>query len=137
MHTPSDSKVESFKKFVYNKYLHTLSEHITHRFPDVELLEAFSLFDASAIPEELNLHGSHGQSELEVLIDHYGHQKVVHPEAAKSELKVFNSVVAANRELKQLTTCELMTRILSTAELETMLPNLWSTSSHVHVHSGL
>ena len=129
VHTPSDSKVESFKKFVYTKYLNTLSEHIAHRFPDVEHLEAFSLFDASAISEELELHGSHGQSELKVLIDHYGRQKVVHPEAAKSDLKVFNSVVAANRELKQLTTRELMTRILSTAELETMFPNLYKLAA--------
>ena len=129
MQTPSDSQVERFKKFVYDKYLHTLSEHIAHRFPDVELLEAFSLFDASTIPEELELHGSHGQSELQVLIDHYGPHNVVHPEAAKSKLKVFNSIVAANRELKQLTSRELMTRMLNATELKTMFPNLYKLAA--------
>ena len=53
--------------------------------------KAFSVFDASAIPEELELHGSHGQSTLQVLTDHYDPHNVVHPEAAKSELKIFNS----------------------------------------------
>ena len=70
---------------MYDKYLQILSTHIARRFPDVELLEAFSVFDASAIPEELELHGSHGQSALQVLTDHYGPHYVVHPEAAKSE----------------------------------------------------
>ena len=37
--TPSDSQVAGFKKNVYEKYLQTLSEHITNRFPDVDLLE--------------------------------------------------------------------------------------------------
>ena len=122
--TPSDHQVERFKRVVYDKYLQILSTHIARRFPDVELLEAFSVFDASAIPEELELHGSHGQSALQVLTDHYGPHNVVNPEAAKSELKIFNSVVAANRELKQLPPRELMTQILSTTELKTMFPNL-------------
>ena len=62
----------------------------------MDLLEAFSLFDASTVPEELELHGSHGQSELKVLTDHYGPHNVIHAEDAKSELKVFNSVVAGS-----------------------------------------
>ena len=65
----------------------------------MDLLEAFSLFDPSTIPEELELHGSHGQSELKVLSDHYGPHNVIHAKDAKSKLKVFNNVVAANREL--------------------------------------
>ena len=36
----------------------------------------------------------------------------------------FLSVVVANRDLKQLPPRELMTRVLSTTELETMFPNL-------------
>ena len=50
---PSDSQVENFKRNVYDKYLKTLADHINYRFPDMDLLEAFSLFDASTIPEEL------------------------------------------------------------------------------------
>lgn len=73
---PSDSQVESFKTNVYDKYLKTLADHITYHFSDMDLLEAFSLFDASNIPEELESHGSHSQSELQVLTDHYGPHSV-------------------------------------------------------------
>ena len=59
-----------------------------------------------------------------MLIDHYGPHGVINGEEAKSELKVFNSVVAANSQLKQLPPCELMTHILSTTEIQAMFPNL-------------
>ena len=109
---------------MYDKYLKTLSEHIARRFPDVELLEAFILFDPSTIPVELELHGSHGQDELRVLTDHYSRHGIVDSEAAKAELRVFNSVIAANAELKQLPCRGLTTRLLNTPELEAMFPNL-------------
>ena len=48
--------------------------------------------------------------------DHYGPHSVSNGEEAKSELKVFNSVIAANSQLKQLPPRELMTHILSTTE---------------------
>ena len=118
---PSDSQVENFKRNVYDKYLKTLADHIIHRFPDMDLLEAFSLFDASTIPEELESHGSHGQSELQVLVDHYGPHNVINGE---SKLKVFNSVVADNGQLKQLPPRELMTHIFNTTEIQAMFPNL-------------
>ena len=60
--------MERFKQVVYDKYLQILSVHITRRFPDVELLEAFSVFDASAIPDELELQGSHGKNALKLLL---------------------------------------------------------------------
>ena len=59
-----------------------------------------------------------------MLSDHYGPHNVIHAEDAKSELKVFNTVVAANRELIQLPPHELMNKVLSTAELKVMFPNL-------------
>ena len=49
---------------------------------------------------------------------------VIHAENAKSELKVFNSIVPAKRELMQLPPHELMTNALNTAELKVMFPNL-------------
>ena len=120
----SDSQVENFKRNVYDKYRKTLADHIIYRFPDMDLLEAFSLFDASTIPEELDSHGSHSQSELRVLIDHYGPHSVTNGEETKSELQVFNSVVAANSQLKQLPPRKLMTHILNTTEIQAMFPNL-------------
>ena len=56
-----------------------------------------------------------------MLVDHYGPHNVINGE---SKLKVFNSVVADNGQLKQLPLRELMTHILSTTEIQAMFPNL-------------
>ena len=55
---PTDHQVE-FKQHVYNKYLITLSYHIMNRFPDMSLLEGFSIFDLSAIPLDLSQQPNH------------------------------------------------------------------------------
>ena len=35
----------SFKTNIYDKYLDIVSNHLARRFPNIELLEAFSIFD--------------------------------------------------------------------------------------------
>ena len=50
--SPTDSQMKTFKRDVYSKYLHTLLEHISQCFPDIKLLEGFSIFDASSIPRK-------------------------------------------------------------------------------------
>ena len=44
--------------------------------------------------------------------------------STRYELKMFNSVVAANSELKQITTHQLMSHLIKTSELGLMFPNL-------------
>ena len=121
---PSDQEMQDFKRHVYNKYLDALSEHITHRFPDIDLLEAFAIFDASRIPQELELQGNHSAEELEVLTSRYSPYHVVNRDGAKAELRVFNSIVAANKDLKELSPHHLMTRLLETPELNANLVKL-------------
>ena len=121
---PSDREVEFFKINIYDKHLHTLSEHFARCFPDVHILEAFSIFDPNTVDEGPETHGHRGQSELEVLTSHYGPHKIIDVDGTKSELKVFNSVVVANRDLKQLSTRELMTKILKTKEFMCMFPSI-------------
>ena len=121
---PSDHQVEDFKKNVHDQYLETLSNHISRRFPDMELLEAFAIFDPSTIPQDLGQQASHGVQKLEVLISHYSPHGVIDSEAARNELRVFNSVIAANVVTSQLTTRNLMSHLLSTSKLTIMFPNL-------------
>ena len=59
-----------------------------------------------------------------VLIYCYGLHSVIDSETTKQELKTFNSVIAANPELKQLKMCDLMTHVIKTPEFSTMFPNL-------------
>ena len=69
-----DEKMENISKkiFIYNSYLKTLSEHISARFPDMNLVESFEIFNPSIIPRELSLQSSYGVNMLEVLASHCG-----------------------------------------------------------------
>ena len=100
--------MEEFKQGIYAKYLNTLSQHITTRFPDMGLYEGFEIFNPSTIPQQLAQQPKHGATMLKVLTDHYGSHNVVEVEATMSELSTFNSVVAANGVLKGLTEMNLM-----------------------------
>ena len=61
---------------------------------------------------------------LDKLITQYGSYDVIHRNLTRDELKMFNSVVAANSELKQMTTHQLMSHLIRTSELGLMFPNL-------------
>ena len=65
-------KEEKFKREVAHRYIDNLVIHFKDCFPDVELLEAFQLFEPAHIPtqesEELY---DHGVLQLETLSQHY------------------------------------------------------------------
>lgn len=49
----TDAMVTEFKSSIYDKYLCTLSCHITQQFPDINLIEGFEIFNPNEIPQEL------------------------------------------------------------------------------------
>ena len=53
IHAPA---VDTFKTSIQDKYLDVVKSHLERQFPDVELLEAFSIFDGKNWPEELQLY---------------------------------------------------------------------------------
>ena len=121
---PDDTMIDHFKQRVYNTYLRTLSEHISARFPDMGLIEAFDIFNPCNIPHELSLQSQHGADMLEVLISQYGPHHVIETDLVKQELRIFNSVVAANHDLSSMTTPTLMSHLLKATEMSMMFPNL-------------
>jgi hypothetical protein len=121
---PSAYEVDQFRKNVYEKYLHVLSDHITGRFPDITLLDGFRIFDPIDMPQDLLLHATHGFDSLQILTDHYGPHSIVNPEASRVELKTFNSIVASNVGMKEMTSRGLMSHLLKVKELSIMFPNL-------------
>ena len=88
------------------------------------LLEGFSIFDPHTIPVDLSLQPNHNKENVEVLIAHYGSHGVVDGEATRTKLRTFNSVVAVNPELKQLTQQQLMCHIIKAPEFGMMFPSL-------------
>ena len=85
---PSDEMAATFKRNVYDKYLNILGNDITERFPDVNLLESFDIFNPASIPLDLSLQPSHGSDGLDVLLAKYS-PEVVASESTKGELKNF------------------------------------------------
>ena len=55
IHQPSIFEVDQFRKNVYEKYLHVLSDHITGRFPNTTLLDGFGIFDPISLPQTSRL----------------------------------------------------------------------------------
>ena len=125
----TDRLAHDFKQNVYCKYLATLSRHITDRFPDLSLLDGFSIFNPKIIPQELSLQPSHNTDKLQLLIDHYGPHSVIDSEITKTEFQTFNSVVAANPDLKQLNMRDLMHHVVKTPEFSAMFPNLFKLAA--------
>lgn len=75
-----DSKFnEGIHRGCVQKHLRTLLEHLEYRFPDVKIIEAFSIFDVKAIPADPAKRQEYGKENLEVLNAHYGPQNVIVP----------------------------------------------------------
>ena len=61
-----------FKERVQKKYVDNVIAQLRQRFPHVDQLASFRLFDPSHLPSEHTNIGTCGDEELEVLCDLYG-----------------------------------------------------------------
>ena len=82
---PDDTMIDHFKQRIYDTYLRTLSGHISARFPDMGLIEAFDIFNPCNFPCELSLQSQHGADMLEALIPKYGPHYVIETDLVKQE----------------------------------------------------
>ena len=68
---------------------------------------------------------------LATLLDHYGTHGFVDSQATKLEFRTFNSVIASNPGLKQLTMRQLMSHVIKTPEINVIFPNLMKLATIV------
>lgn len=68
---PSSEQRESYVVNIYKKYMSTLVQHLESRFPDVGLIEAFSIFDVKSLPEDPVQCQSAGTTHVDTLCAHY------------------------------------------------------------------
>ena len=104
----------------------------------MSLLEGFSIFDLNTIPIYLSLQPDYNkENDVKVLINHHGSHGVVDGEATKTELRIFNSVVAANPDIKQLIKQQLILHIIKSSEsmwfpnLAKLATTLWGNSTQI------
>ena len=68
----SQAKKDEFKERVQKKYVDNVIKQLELRFPHVDRLASFSLFDPSKLPDDHSKMGTHGNDELKILCDLYG-----------------------------------------------------------------
>ena len=120
---PTRQQMEQYTENVYDKYLSTLLEHLEYRFPDVKIIEAFSVFDVTAIPTDPVKRQEYGKEYLDVLNAQYG-PHVITPESLKAEYPLFVNAIRADERLCTSTTREIMLLLISNSALQAMFPNL-------------
>lgn len=68
-----EERMSRFKQQVYKPYLTTLSQYFDSRFPDVDLLEAFGIFDPGIMEKQTI---SDLLEKLKLLTDHCGLRRI-------------------------------------------------------------
>lgn len=113
----TEAKVAKFKKEVYDPYLTALSEHLDSRFPDVALLEAFSIFSPSLMkgwhPPMSSLF-----DKVEILTDHYSPHHITDPLETIQEYQCFFAAILSSENLSCLTTHDLMAKLTTDGQLK-------------------
>ena len=120
----TDGIKNQFETQVRKPYLEKLIENLNNRFPRVELLSAFSIFNPSELPESESELDLYSETEIDCLLTHYslGPLALI-PEDVKEEWKHFK-VFLASSNLKDHTYKELAEFLLSTPARCQLFPNL-------------
>ena len=120
IHAPA---VDTFKTSSHDKYLDVVKSHLKRRFPDVELFEAFSIFDGKNWPEELQLY-HYGLEHLVTLANHL--TTLVDLDELKREWELFKNAGASDSlPLRTLSTQEVMALLVQKEDLADLFPNLF------------
>ena len=88
----SIAMVDTFKAGIYDPFLDALICHIKRRFPDIDLLQVFSIFDVRSWPEVL--YDDFGNDHLDTLADNYL-PTIVDKEKLQKGWNLFRSCCAA------------------------------------------
>lgn len=72
---PTPAEKEAFKSTIQVLYVQAIDDELNNRFPNVELLDAFSIFDPKCIPskDESEL-ASYGCDKLKVILSQFGEE---------------------------------------------------------------
>ena len=120
----SEKAKSDFVSQVKEPYLSALVQNLHDRFPAVELISSFGIFNPSQLPENDLEKDLYGTAELDVLLDHYSSGPLaVDRCAAQEEWKELKSFIT-NAGLEKETVKGLCTFLLSTPERQQLFPVL-------------
>ena len=106
---PTGSRLADFKKDVSNKYLDNLINNIQSRFKDVEILQAYNMFD----PEQLN-----------IFMQQYaqGEEPIIQEEQCRQEWPLFRNMLASN--FRHLTARQVLRHLAKETSIQDGFPEL-------------
>ena len=89
------------------------------RFPDIALLEAFSIFDTEIMESQSEYELL---QKLETVTDHYGPHHVIDANSTVHEYKCFLRSVLSTPNLKSLSTQDIMSKLNNILQLKDIFP---------------
>ena len=118
---PTGSKLADFKKDVSNKYLHNLINNIQYHFENVEILQAYSMFDPDQLPTDTPIHG---EEQLNIFMQQYaqGEEPIIQEEPCRQEWPLFRNMLASN--FRHLTASKVLRDLVKGTSIQGGFPEL-------------
>ncbi|WAR05164.1 hypothetical protein MAR_020533, partial [Mya arenaria] len=118
---PSANDVSEFKSNVFDKFIDAVVNNLESRFPHIPVLEAFSMFNPTTVPEDQAERNDHCKDELQMLVERF---TAVLPDAteAASEYSVLKNTIHQDLGLQKTSTTVLMEKVAG--PLKEAMPNL-------------
>jgi len=120
----TSAQKEAFKSNIQAKYIEAIVNELRDRFPHVELLGAFSIFDPQNLPSDDELLSTYGQDKLDILSAAYGegHDPVLDTEECASEWEGFKVMMKNN--YTSMTMRQMFKHLCTNQSLQDMYPQL-------------
>ena len=120
----TDARIQQYTSQVYKPFLNALLTNLNDRFPDIDLIESFTVLDPSQLPhDDLAALNQHGNDKKDALLDHYDGFPQLNKTETKREWQLYKHTVVSDQNLADKTAVEMM-RLLSRQPLGTVFPNL-------------
>ena len=121
----TDSQKEAFKSSIQAGYIQAIVDQLYNRFPHVELLDAFSIFDSRTLPFDEKDVATHGQERLEVLLDTFVEDSVDRDQCT-SEWECLKRLI---HNYSSLTLRQMLRLLCTDQSLQDMFPQLSKLST--------
>jgi hypothetical protein len=127
--TPTSAEKQAFKSRIQVVYVQAIIDKLNDRFPHVELIHAFSLFDPQALPSDEEDITSYGQDKLDVLLSTFGEgpNHTVDGDECTSEWECLKSLI--HNQYSTMTMRQILRLLCTDKTLRDMFPQLTKLST--------
>ncbi|XP_076113346.1 zinc finger protein 862-like [Mytilus galloprovincialis] len=105
--SPTEEEFDKFERQVYFPYIDHVVENLEKRFPDLPLLESFSVFDPNSVPEDPEEAEGYGREQIGILSDHFKIDLV----PLSQEWRLLKNTINTDDSLKSLSASLIMQQL--------------------------